>query len=169
LRDPGTSLQVISPPRPTSSSAFERVLCLARARTRPPTTPRIPQTATLPDCSARRGTARLAPQEDFCINQAGALISMSAAGNLDVITRQDDDAPRKQTLTHTPSLLQPLQHGRPLPRGLGCRDNPSISASALYGKSACTNLLHNTPSHQTLGISSSNTRSGFTKDAPLGV
>jgi hypothetical protein len=59
------------------------------------------------------------PQEDFHINQAGALISMSVVGNLDVITRQDDDAPRKQPSALTPVLLQPLQHGRPLPRELG--------------------------------------------------
>jgi hypothetical protein len=84
-----------SPPRPMSSLALERVLRLARARPRPPTTPQIPQVATPPDCSARRGTARLTPREDFHINQAGALISKSAAGNLDVITRQDDDTPRK--------------------------------------------------------------------------
>jgi hypothetical protein len=72
------------------------------------------------------------------INQAGALISMSAAGNLDVITRHGDDAPHKQPLTHTLTLLQPLRHGQPPPRGLGCTDEPSVSALALYGKSAGT-------------------------------
>ena len=46
-----------------------------------------------------------APREDFCINQAGALISMSAAGNLDVITRQDNDTPRNPPLAHTPVLF----------------------------------------------------------------
>jgi hypothetical protein len=45
--------------------------------------------------------------------------------------------------------LQPLRHGRPLPRGLRCTNNPS--ASALYGNSAGTNLLNRSPSHQTLG------------------
>ena len=120
----------------TPSSALEQVLRLARAR--PPTTPRIPQTATPPDCSARRETARLAPREDFCINQAGALISMSAAENLNVITCQGDDTPRKQPLTHTPALLQPLWHGRPPPRGLGYTDDHPVSALALYGKSAGT-------------------------------
>jgi hypothetical protein len=133
----------------TPSSALEQVLRLARAR--PPTTPRIPQTATPPYCSARRETARLAPREDFCINQAGTLISMSAAGNLDIITRQDDDTPLKQPLAHTPALLQPLRHGRSPPRELGCTNDPSISASSLYGKSAGTNLLHNSPSRQTSG------------------
>jgi hypothetical protein len=49
--------------------------------------------------------ARLALQEDFCINQARALISMSAVENLDVVTRQDDDAPHKQPLAHTPVLF----------------------------------------------------------------
>jgi hypothetical protein len=49
--------------------------------------------------------ARLAPREDFCINQVGALISTGAAGNLDVITRQDDDTPRKQPLAYTPMLF----------------------------------------------------------------
>jgi hypothetical protein len=73
---------------------------------------------------------------------------MSDAENLDVITRQDDDTPRKQPLAHTPVLLQPLRHGRPLPRELGCTDDPSVSASAHYGKSAGTNLLHGSPSHQ---------------------
>jgi hypothetical protein len=151
-----------SPPRPTSSSALERVLRLARVRPRPPTTQRIPQTATPPDYSARRGTAR----EDFRIHQAGALISMSAIGNLDVITRQDDDAPRKQPLAHTPALLQPLRHGRPPPQELGRTDDPSVSA--LYGKSVGTNLLHSTP-RQAPSSSSSNTRQNFTKDAPLGI
>jgi hypothetical protein len=68
--------------------------------------PRIPQAATSPDYSARRGTARLTPREDFRINQVGALISMSAAGNLDVITRQGEDAPHKQPLAHTTAQLQ---------------------------------------------------------------
>jgi hypothetical protein len=70
------------------------------------------------------------------------MILTSAVGNLDVITRHDDDAPRKQPLTHTPTLLQPLRHGQPLPRGLGCTDNTSVSALALYGKLAGMNLLH---------------------------
>jgi hypothetical protein len=30
---------------------------------------------------------------------------MSAAGNLNVITRQDDDTPRRQPLAHTPTLF----------------------------------------------------------------
>jgi hypothetical protein len=94
---------------------------------------------------------------------------MSAARNLDVITRQDDGAPRKQPLTYTSALLQPIRHGWPLPRGLGRTDNPSVSASALYGKLTCTNLVRSTPSRQTPGISCSNTRPDFTKDAPLGI
>jgi hypothetical protein len=81
-------------------------------------------------CSAHREMAQLAPREDFCINQAGALISMSAAGNLDVITCQDGDAPRKQPLTHTPVLFTTTTawatspsgvraYGQPLGLGLG--------------------------------------------------
>jgi hypothetical protein len=69
-------------PRPTPSLALEQVLCLTRARPRPPSMSRIPQTATPSDCSTRRETA---PRKDFYINQAGALISMSDEGNLDVI------------------------------------------------------------------------------------
>jgi hypothetical protein len=76
---------------------------------------------------------------------------MSAAGNLEVITRQDDDAPHEQPLAHTPALLQPLQHGRPLPWKLEHTDGPLVSASALYEKSAGTNLLHSSPSRQTSG------------------
>jgi hypothetical protein len=49
--------------------------------------------------------ARLAPREDFRINQAGALISISATENLEVIKRQDDDVPCKQPLAHTPGLF----------------------------------------------------------------
>jgi hypothetical protein len=94
---------------------------------------------------------------------------MSAAGNLDVITRQDNDAPHKQPLAHSPTMLQPLQHGRLLPRELGRTDDPSVSASALYRKSEGTNQLHSSPSRQTPGISPSNTRPNFTKDALLGV
>jgi hypothetical protein len=33
---------------------------------------------------------------------------MSVTVNLNVIMHQDDDAPRKQPLAHTPALLQPL-------------------------------------------------------------
>jgi hypothetical protein len=123
---------------PTLGPVLERVLCLTRARPRPSTTLRIPQTATPPDYSPRQGTARLTPREDFYVNQAGALISMSAAENLNVITCQGDDTPRKQPLTHTPALLQPLWHGRPPPRGLGYTDDHPVSALALYGKSAGT-------------------------------
>ena len=94
---------------------------------------------------------------------------MGAAGNLNVITRQDDDAPRKQPLARTPTLLQPLRHEQPLPRELGRTDDPSISTSALYRKSAGTNQLHSLPSRQTPDISPSNARPDFTKDAPLGV
>jgi hypothetical protein len=43
------------------------------------------------------------PQEDFCLNHVGALVSISAAENLDVTTRQDADAPRKQPLAHIPA------------------------------------------------------------------
>jgi hypothetical protein len=93
--------------------------------------------------------ARLTPREDFRINQARALISMNATENLDVITRQDNNAPRKQPLAHTPTLLQPLRRGRTLPRELGRTDDPSVSASALYGKSADTYQLRNSPSRQT--------------------
>jgi hypothetical protein len=32
-------------------------------------------------------------------------MSMSAAGNLDIITRQDDDVPRKPPLAHTRALF----------------------------------------------------------------
>jgi hypothetical protein len=95
--------------------------------------------------------ARLTPQDDFRINQAGALISMSAVGNLNVITRQDDDAPRKQLLAHTLALLQPLQHGWPLPQGLERTDNPSVSALAVYWTLTGTNQLHSSSSHQTPG------------------
>jgi hypothetical protein len=73
---------------------------------------------------------------------------MSATENLYVIARQDNDAPRKQPLAHTPALLQPLCHGRPLPRGLGHTNIPSVSASALYVKSVGANLLHSLPSRQ---------------------
>jgi hypothetical protein len=104
-----------------------------------------------PDSSARQEMARLAPREDVCVNQARALISMSVAENLDVITRQDDDAPRKKLLAHTSALLQPLRHGRPLPRELGHTDDPSVLASALQGKPAGAKLLHGSPSHQMLG------------------
>jgi hypothetical protein len=76
---------------------------------------------------------------------------MSAAGNLGIIMRQDDDTPLKQPLAHTPVLLQPLRHGRSPPQELGCMNDPSISASALYGKSVGTNLLHNSPLCQTSG------------------
>jgi hypothetical protein len=71
---------------------------------------------------------------------------MGAVENLDVITRQDDDAYRKQPLAHTSALLQPLRHGRPLCRELGRTDDPSVSALALYRKSAGVNLLHGSPS-----------------------
>jgi hypothetical protein len=94
---------------------------------------------------------------------------MGAAGNLDIISCQDDDAPRKQPLAHTPTVLQPLQHGRPLPQELGRTDDTSVSASALYGKSAGMNQLHSSSSRQMPDISPSNTRPGFTKDASLGV
>jgi hypothetical protein len=108
--------------------------------------------------------ARLAPLEDFCINQARDLISMSAAENLDVIMRQDDDAPRKRPLAHTSVLLQPLRHGRTLLRELRRTNDPSASVSALYGKSTGADLLHGLS-----GISPSNTRLSFATDAPLGV
>jgi hypothetical protein len=152
--DPGSNLQEIYLPRPTSSSALERVLRIARARPRP-----------------------LITSRDGSVNVSERLLHQPSRGsdfdeccrNLDVITRQDDDASRKQPLTHTLALLQSLRHGWPLPRGLGRTDNPSVSASALYGKSAGTNLLHSTPSRETPGISSSNIRPGFPKDAPFDV
>jgi hypothetical protein len=43
-----------TPHCPTLGSALRQVLCLARAQPRPLTVSRIPQTATLPGCSARR-------------------------------------------------------------------------------------------------------------------
>jgi hypothetical protein len=46
-------LGATSPPRPTPGSALGQVLRLAQARPRPPIAPRISQTATRPDCSAR--------------------------------------------------------------------------------------------------------------------
>jgi hypothetical protein len=138
-----------SPPRPTSSLALERILRLARARPRLPTTLRIPQTATPPDCGARHGMARLMPREDFRLNHVGAPVSISAAENLDVTTRQGTDAPRKQPLAHIRALLQ-LRHGRPLPHELEHTDNPSVSALALYGKSA-NNIVHRHIGLQTTG------------------
>jgi hypothetical protein len=145
---PRVQPSAISLPRPTSSSALERIHRLARARPRPPTTLRIPQSATSPECSARQGTARLTPREDFRLNQAGALISKSAARNLDVITCQDADAPRKQPFAHTPALLQQLWHWRPLPRGLERTDNPLVSTSVLYGKSAGVGQQHSSLSRR---------------------
>jgi hypothetical protein len=67
--------------------------------------------------------ARLTPREDFHPNQVEALISISAAVNLDVITCQDADAPPKQPLAHALALLQQLWHGWPLPRA-GARTTP---------------------------------------------
>jgi hypothetical protein len=61
---------------------------------------------------------------------------------------QDADAPRKQPLAHTPVLLQQLHHGLPLPRWIRRTDDPSISASALYGKSASVSQQHSSPSHR---------------------
>jgi hypothetical protein len=109
---------------------------------------RIPQAATPSGCSARQGTARPSPWEDFRLNQAVALISISVAGNLDIIMCQHVDIPRKQPLAHTPALLQQLRHGRPLPRGLGRMDNPSISPSALYGKLAGPGQQHSSLSRR---------------------
>jgi hypothetical protein len=91
---------------------------------------------------------RPAPQEDFRLDRAGALISINVAGNLDVIPCKDADAPRKQPLAHTLTLLQQLQYGQPLPRGLGRTDNPSASASALYRKSVDASQPHSAPSRR---------------------
>jgi hypothetical protein len=139
---------ITCPSRLTPSPTFGWFLCLARARPQPPTTPWISQTATPPDCGARHGTARLMPQEDFRLNQAWALISISVAGNLDVIPCQDADALRKKPLAHTPTLLQQLRHGKSLPWGLGRTDNPSVCTLALYGKSAGASQHHSSPSHR---------------------
>jgi hypothetical protein len=146
--DPGISLRVISLPRPTSGSTLRRILSLARAQPRPPTTPRIPQTNTPPNGGVHQGMARLTPREDYHLDQAGALISISATGNLDIIPCQDANAPCKQSLAHTPALLQQLRHGQPLPRGLGRTDNPSTSALALYEESTHVSQQHSSLSRR---------------------
>jgi hypothetical protein len=72
---------------------------------------------TPPNYGARQETTRLTPREDSCLNQGGALISISVAGNIDAILCQDTDAPHKQPLAHTLALLHQLRHGQPIPRG----------------------------------------------------
>jgi hypothetical protein len=64
---------------------------------------------------------RLTPQEDFCLDEAGALISINAAGNLDVIPRQDADAPRKQPLAHIWRCYNNYDMGSVSLRGSGAR------------------------------------------------
>jgi hypothetical protein len=71
---------------------------------------------------------------------------MSATGNLDVITWQDDDAPRKQPLAHTLTLFTTTTVWATSPSGARDTDNPLDSA--LYVESAGTNLLHGSPSRQ---------------------
>jgi hypothetical protein len=89
---------------------------------------------------------------DSSASTSGRLLRQPSEGSdLDAITHQGDDAPRKQPLAHTPTLLQPLRHRRPLPRELGHTDDPSVSASALYGKSVGANLLHGSLSRQMTG------------------
>ena len=101
---------------------------------------------------------------------SGAPTSISATGNLDVIPRKDADAPRKQAFSLTPALLQQLHNGQPLPWGLGCTDNPSVSASALSGKPVDASQQHSAPPRRLAGrqdISPLNTTPGFTVDAPF--
>jgi hypothetical protein len=149
-----------------------RILCLARARPRPPTTPRIPQTATSPNCGTHQGTARLTPREDFCLDHAGALIWISTTGNLDVI--------RARTLTHPVSSLWPIPQrcynnydmGSLSLGGLGRTDNTSVSASALCGKPVGASQPHSAPSRRLAGrqdVSPSDTTSSFTVDAPFHI
>jgi hypothetical protein len=113
--------------------------------------------------------ARLAPREDFYVNQARALISMSVVENLDVITRQDDDAPCKQPLAHTQRCYN---HYGMAGLSLGSsgvqttpRSRPRLSTGSQQARIYCTVHCH----VRCQGISPSNTRLSFTTDAPLGV
>jgi hypothetical protein len=161
--DLGINLRVISPPRPTSGSALERILCLARARPRPPTTLRIPQTATPLNCEAHHGTARLTPPRP-----RGALISISATGNLDVIPCQDADAPCKQPLAHTPRCYNNYDMGSLSPGGSSVRTTLDLCLASLWGINT-----HNSTAQFTVtlacrrqDISPSDTTLDFTVDAP---
>jgi hypothetical protein len=67
---------------------------------------------------------------------------MSSVENLDVITRQGDDAPSKQPLAHTPILLQPLRHGGLSLRSSGVwpspRSRPRLSTGSQQVRIYCT-------------------------------
>jgi hypothetical protein len=107
---------------------------------------------------AHQGMVRLTPREDFHLDRAGALISISTSGNLDIILCQDADAPRMQPLAHTPTLLQQLRHGQPLPWGLGHMDNPRYvpPLSTENQQAQVNNTIHrhvglHTPGHISFG------------------
>jgi hypothetical protein len=120
----------ISSPWPTPVPSFRWFLRLARAQSRPPTIPRISQTTTPPNygappnCGTRQGTIRLTPREDCRLDQAGALILINVAGNLDIIPCQDTDAPRKQTLTYTQRCYNNYDMGSLSLGGSGVQTTP---------------------------------------------
>jgi hypothetical protein len=112
----------ISPPRLTPGPTFGCFLHLARRLVRPLSefyaslelgldhllrreSHRRPLRPTMAHV---KGWLVQTPWEDFRLDRVGALISINAAGNLDVIPCKDTDAPRKQPLVHTPALLGSL-------------------------------------------------------------
>ena len=110
--------------------------------------------------------ARLTPREDFRINQARALISMNATENLDVITRQDNNAPRK------PIPRRCYNHYGVGELSLGSsgvqttpRSRPRLSTGSQQARINCAIRRH----VRRQCISPSNTRLNFNVDAPLGV
>jgi hypothetical protein len=101
--------------------------------------------ATPPNYGARQETTWLTPREDFCLNQGGALISISVAGNIDAILCQDADAPHKAISSLWPipwRCYNNYDMGNLSLGGLGRTDNPSDFALALYAKSAGTSQQH---------------------------
>jgi hypothetical protein len=111
---------------------------------------------------------RPASWEDFCINLAGTLITMSAVGNLDVITWQNNDTPHKQPLAHTLTLFyNHYSMGGLSLRGSDVRTTPRPQFSMGSQQTRIYYMVHRHVRRQ--GIYPSNTRLSFTVDTPLGV
>jgi hypothetical protein len=127
------------PRAPTSASldaefGLRWFLCLARARPRLPTPPRVPRAATPPIVAHVRDGSTNA-SERLPPHPSRALTLINATRNHDVTQHRDADTPRKQAFTHTTTLLQQLRYVQPLPWGLGRTVNPSAYASTLSRKS----------------------------------
>jgi hypothetical protein len=72
------------------------------------------------------------------------MISISAEENLDVITRQDDDAPRKQPLAHTQRCYNHYDTGGLSLGSSSVRTTPRSRLST-GSQQAGVNLLHGSP------------------------